>query len=116
MMEINNLHFANEESFFTFVRGNMLKMGIATLTVIRGIVGDSETIKSNKMEKKKTEANVTKLLMNIDDLSVYISRKKSWIYQNIREIPHNKNGQKGNLYFHKNEIDKWLSQYDVPAV
>ena len=67
------------------------------------------------MEEKKTEPNVTKLLMDIEDLSVYIGRKKSWIYQNINTIPHNQKGGKGTLYFHKNKIDKWIQSFDKPG-
>ena len=57
------------------------------------------------------DVNVVKAVMDIKELSNYIHRTVSWIYQNKREIPRIQKGQKGTLYFRKNEIDKWLNGY-----
>ena len=55
-MEKNKkLYFTSDKSFFAFVRKHMLEMGIATLTVIRGIVSDSEAFKPINMEGKTTD-------------------------------------------------------------
>ena len=62
---------------------------------------------------KKIETK--KAVMNIGELSGYIGRKKSWIYAHIEKIPHNQKGEKGTLFFKKNEIDGWLRDFDIPG-
>ncbi len=74
-----------------------------------------ESLQAHK-EMIAMDVNVVKTVMDINELSNYIHRTVSWIYQNKKGIPRIQIGEKGTLYFRKNKIDKWLSEYDIPAV
>ena len=50
-------------------------------------------------------------LMDVEWLCAYISEKKSWVYQHIKEIPHYK--LCGHLRFRKEKIDAWLESQEV---
>ena len=51
-------------------------------------------------------------ILSVDDLSKYLSVDKSWVYHNIRQIPHFKIGRFPR--FRKREVDKWLEQHKAP--
>lgn len=50
-------------------------------------------------------------IMTLDELCVYLKVKKSWVYQNIRDIPHYK--MCGHLRFKRVKIDAWFESQEV---
>lgn len=51
-------------------------------------------------------------IFTVESLAEYLGVDKSWVYHNIRQIPHFKIGRFPR--FRKREVDKWLEQHKAP--
>lgn len=52
-------------------------------------------------------------ILTTRELSAYIKRPPSWIYQNIRTIPHIKNSTGSRTRYRRRDIDQWLARKEV---
>ncbi len=51
-------------------------------------------------------------IFTVESLAEYLGVGKSWVYGNMRQIPHFKVGRFPR--FRKRQIDKWLEQHKAP--
>lgn len=60
------------------------------------------------IEEIKKLINAQREYMNVPELADYIRKSQKYIYNNIRSIPHRREGR--TLLFVKSEIDQWIDQ------
>ncbi|MHA2131578.1 MAG: helix-turn-helix domain-containing protein [Promethearchaeota archaeon] len=81
---------------------------------------DIEIIAQRIVELLKPHLNTNcitdDVTFDVQGLSEYLKASKKWIYErtHLKEIPHVKIN--GLLRFRKRHIERWLNQYNVPAI
>ncbi|MDA8169510.1 MAG: helix-turn-helix domain-containing protein [Nitrospiraceae bacterium] len=73
----------------------------------------AEILKPMLARNGKTESET---IFDVQGLAEYLRVSKKWVYERVqfKEVPHIK--IKGQLRFSRKDIDKWLSEYKLPAV
>lgn len=75
---------------------------------IRKIIEETVTATLEKLNISCINQTDTKEIMNPEQLADYLGMSESWVYQNTKELPHEKRGRK--TFFDKAEIDEWRKQ------
>ena len=81
--------------------------------IVEEVIESLKPVLSSKVGNGRYEEDI---IFDVEKLADYLRVSKSWIYErtSLKEIPHLKID--GHLRFRKQDIDKWLKAYNVPAL
>jgi len=73
--------------------------------LIKNIIKETVTITIQMMEDSNINKTYIPEVMNVKQLAEYIGMSTQWVYEHVKELPHEKRGRK--LIFTRIEIDNW---------